>query len=110
MAEKAQAKNDQPKKRGPIRLALSYIAAPFKFVGRKLAWLGHKQPFKWLGHFLWPSYFRKSWEELKQVTWTTRRETLQLTGAVLIFSAIFGVLIAIVDYGLDKAFKQLLLN
>jgi preprotein translocase SecE subunit len=110
MADKAQAKTGQEKKKGPIRLALSYIATPFKFIGRKLAWLGHKQPFKWLGHLLWPAYFRNSWKEMKQVTWPNRRESVQLTGAVIIFAAIFGVLIAVVDFGLDKAFKQLLLK
>lgn len=108
--EKARVVQDQPKKQGPLRLALHYIAVPFKFVGRKLAWVGHHQPFKWLGHFLWPAYFRNSWKEMRQVTWPKRRESLQLTGAVILFATIFGVLIAITDYGLDKLFKQVLLK
>jgi preprotein translocase SecE subunit len=44
------------------------------------------------------------------VTWPTWRESRRLTGAVILFSVIFGGLIAIVDYGLDKLFKQLLLK
>ncbi len=98
------------KKSGVIRLALRYIGLPFRIIGKPFARLGKLKPFRILGRILWPTYFRNSWKELRQVTWTTRRETWQLTLAVIIFSVIFGVLIAIVDYGLDKGFKQLLLK
>lgn len=98
------------KKIGILRLTLGYIAAPFKWIGRKLAKLGRFKPFRILGRILWPTYFRNSWKELRQVTWPTRRETWQLTLAVIIFSVIFGVLVAGVDFGLDKGFKQLILK
>ena len=98
------------KKTGVLRLTLGYIAAPFKWIGRKLAKLGRFKPFKIIGRILWPTYFRNSWKELRQVTWPTRRETWQLTLAVIIFSVIFGALIAVVDYGLDKAFRQLIMK
>ena len=80
------------------------------WLGRKLAKVGRLKPFKILGKILWPTYFRNSWKELRQVTWPTRRETWQLTLAVIIFSVIFGVIIAVVDFGLDKAFKQLIIK
>lgn len=98
------------KKTGVLRLALQYIAAPFKWIGRQFAKLGRFKPFRILGRILWPTYFRNSWKELRQVTWPTRRETWQLTLAVIIFSIIFGAIIAVVDYGLDKGFKQLIIK
>jgi preprotein translocase SecE subunit len=98
------------KKTSVVRLTLRYIGAPFKWLGRKLARLGKFKPFRIVGLILWPRYFRNSWKELRLVTWTTRRETWQLTLAVIIFSVIFGTIIAIVDFGLDKAFKQVLLK
>lgn len=57
-----------------------------------------------------PRYFREAGQELKEVTWPTRKETWRLTLAVFLFALIFGLLIAVVDYGLDKLFKKLLLG
>lgn len=57
-----------------------------------------------------PSYFRNAWAELRNVEWPSRRETWRLTMAVFGFAIIFGVAITIVDYGLDKLFKNLLLK
>ena len=110
--EKAE-KSGQPKpekKKGVLRLALRYVGAPFRWIGRKLAKLGRFKVFKVLGRIFWPTYFRNSWKELKQVTWPNRRETWQLTLAVIIFSIIFGVIIAVVDFGLDKLFRQLIIK
>lgn len=98
------------KQDGIVRLTLSYVAAPFKWIGRKLAKLGRFKVMRIIGKILWPTYFRNSWKELRQVTWPNRRETWQLTLAVIIFSIIFGAIIAVVDYGLDKAFKQLIIK
>ncbi|HSW99534.1 MAG TPA: preprotein translocase subunit SecE [Patescibacteria group bacterium] len=98
------------KQPGVIRLTLRYIAKPFRVVGKGIAKVGHKQPFKFIGHILWPPYFRNSWIELRQVTWPNRRESWQLTSAVIVFAALFGIMIAIVDFGLDKLFKQVLLK
>ena len=99
---------------------------PLKMIRRGLAWICHKPPLKQIGHALrWFfllrairflgrilgfSYLRSSWQELKEVTWPSWRESRRLTTAVIIFSLVFGVLIALVDYGLDKLFKQLLLK
>ena len=105
----------KPKKeKGIVRLSLGYIGLPFRWIGRLIAklgrFLGKYKVFRVIGRILWPTYFRNSWKELRQVTWPTRRETWQLTLAVIIFSVIFGVLVAIVDYGLDKLFKQLIIE
>ncbi len=58
---------------------------------------------------LTPGYFRSSWQEVKLVTWPDRKTTTKLTIAVLAFAVVFGVVIAIIDYGLDKIFRALLL-
>ncbi len=99
---------------------------PLVLIGKGFTWLAHRPPLKQIGHgFRWffrlrgirfigrllgLSYLRGSWQELKLVTWPTKREGRRLTTAVVIFSVIFGALIALVDYGLDKLFKQLLLK
>lgn len=99
---------------------------PLRLIGRGLAWVGHRPPLKQIGHALrWFfrlrairfigrilgfTFIRGSWRELKQVTWPTRREGFRLTSAVVFFSVIFAAVLAGVDYGLDKVFKQLLLK
>ncbi len=109
VAEKSQ-QPAKPKKQGVLRLAGHYIAVPFKSIGRPFKKLGRFKVFRILGLVLLPPYFRNSWKELRQVTWPNRRESWQLTSAVIIFSIIFGVIIALVDYGLDKVFKEVLLK
>ena len=57
-----------------------------------------------------PSYFKNSWREVRQVVWPNRRDTIKMTIAVFVFAVFFGLLIALVDYGLDKLFKQFILK
>lgn len=83
----------------PLRFLLwPFKTRPAKFVGRTLAAI----------FFL--RYFRNAWQELKGVTWPTRKETWQLTSAVFIFAVLFGVVITAVDYGLEKLFKVVFLK
>lgn len=56
-----------------------------------------------------PAYFRESWKELRLVTWPNRKETTKLSTAVVLFAVIFAFMIAAIDYGLDKLFRQLIL-
>ncbi len=53
-----------------------------------------------------PGYFRSAFKELRIVTWPDRRTTWKLVTSVFLFSIIFGLSIAIVDYGLDKLFRK----
>ena len=95
-----------------VRSFFSGFSWPLRKVGagfRRLN-LGRFRVFRWLGAVLAPRYFRNSWRELRLVTWPNRRVSLQLTWAVIVFAFIFGVLIAGVDYGLDKVFKVLILK
>lgn len=81
----------------------SFFLKPFKtkpvrFIGRILA------------KVFFINYFRSSWQELRQVTWPTRRETIKLTIAVFLFATVFGLAVALIDFVLDKIFKQILLS
>ena len=121
-AEKAQEIAAQPAKPSKKRRVARVFALPF----RGLAWISHKPPLKQIGHGLrWFfslkfmrfigktlgfTYVRDSWRELKLVTWPSRTQSRQLTFAVIIFSVIFGGLIAVVDLGLNKLFKEVLLK
>jgi preprotein translocase SecE subunit len=106
-AEKATRNSNQPRRlQGTRRRA----AKPFRVVGKALRRIGRLKVFRIIGYILVPPYFRNSWKELRQVTWPSRRESLRLTSAVFAFALIFGLLVAITDYGLDKVFKQVLLK
>jgi preprotein translocase SecE subunit len=99
---------------------------PLKAIWRALSWLSHQFPLRHIGHalrwfFLLPplrflgrviglKYIRDSWHELRGVTWPSFRDSRRLTGAVIIFSILFGLFIAVVDYGLDKVFRQILIK
>ncbi len=48
-------------------------------------------------------YFKGAWVELRQVRWPTRKATWSLTGAVLLYTLFFVILILL----LDAAFKFL---
>lgn len=89
----------------------------FKPVKSVFVRLNKIQPFKFifkilrvLGLVLVPTYLRTSLVELKEVTWPNRLKSRQLTTAVLIFAVAFGIVVAIVDYGLDKLFRNILLK
>lgn len=56
-----------------------------------------------------PSYFINAFKELRLVKWPTNRETVKLTSAVFVFAIFFGLIVAVVDYVLDKIFKELIL-
>lgn len=78
---------------------LSFLLIPFKtkparFVGRVLAAV------------LLLRFFRDSWKELRQVTWPTARETYRMTVAVFLFALIFSLIVGVIDFGLDKVFRE----
>lgn len=120
-AEKAQKVADKPKR---IRKTARTAAKPFKLMGVGLITMVKPfrfvlRPFKTrparilgriLASILFLGYVRNSWRELKQVTWPGRNETLKLTLAVFVFASIFGLVIAVTDYGLDIVFRKVLLQ
>lgn len=115
--EQAKQKQDAKPKKRIIRGGAKHVARPFKAaakVGKKEYYI--PMPDNKAGKFLnkkrrvTPSYFVEAWRELKLVTWPNRKETAKLTFAVIIFAFVFGVIVAVVDYGLDKVFRSLLLK
>ncbi len=124
-AVKAQeaAADPTPTKR---RLVLRGFTWPVRMVWRIAKWLAHRPPLKQIGHgFRWfftrrpvkfiakvlgIRYVIDSINEVRLVTWPGFGQSLRLTKAVIIFSIIFGSLIAGVDFGLEKIFKQIILK
>lgn len=96
--EKSSAAEPKPRR---LRETTNKVGAPLKAAGK---------PIAKVGRYVVPPYFRNSWVELRQVTWPKRKEAWQLTLAVIIFAIVFGAIVAVVDYGLDKIFKQVLIK
>ena len=68
------------------------------------------KPFVWVARHLIPRYLINSWKELRLVSWPNRKETRQLTTAVVLFAIAIGFMVAVVDYGLDKLFRKVILK
>lgn len=117
-ALKAAQDNQQPKRRARLKRtgakAIQPVVAPAGRTFRKAAdlkplrWL--RKPLRFIGKIIVPVYFRQSWQELRQVTWPNWKQSRQLTYAVLVFAVLFGAAVALVDWGLDKLFRDILLK
>ena len=57
-----------------------------------------------------PKFVREAWAEIRLVTWPNRQETLRLTIAVFIFAVVFAVIVGLLDYGLDKLFREVVID
>lgn len=115
--------NARPKTRS-VRKTARIASTPFRAIGRFLVkvlrpfrfllWPFKTRPARFVGRILHKvflvNYFKGAWAELKLVTWPGRRETRQLTLAVFAFAFVFGLIITVVDYGLDKIFKRIILQ
>jgi len=53
-------------------------------------------------------YFKNSWIELRKVRWPNRRATWGMTGAVLLFTGLFIVLIVSLDTIFSQLFKLII--
>jgi preprotein translocase SecE subunit len=67
-------------------------------------------PIRWIGRKFVPRYFKNSFNELRLVTWPNWKESRQLTTAVVLFSLILCIAVSLVDSGLDKIFKKVILK
>lgn len=117
-AIKANEISDKPRKFNRLKWLIVKVSRPiFLPIGKFYLKLFQVQPFKfiakifyWMGLVVFPRYFRNSLKELKYVTWPNWRQSRQLTFAVLVFAVVFGASIALVDLGLDRLFKNILLK
>ncbi len=107
---KAQAKAQRQPRR-PIRRTLQLVSLLLKRPVRLLTTPFRLRPVRFIGRIigrvLWPRYFRNAYQELRQVSWPSRRETWKLTLAVLIFAVAFGTLAAGTDFLLDKVIRRI---
>lgn len=117
MRERTLDESTSKKKTHSVRQTANALARPIKTAhqyGQRMYFL--PMPNNKFGRFLnkrrhfIPKYFREAGHELKDVKWPNRKDTAKLTLAVFIFAIIFGILVAITDYGLDKIFKKMLLK
>lgn len=109
---------------GKAKKGLGFIARPFVLVGKVLARIlkpfafvlipFKTKPARFVGRILASvllfKFIREAWQELRQVQWPNARETTRLTIAVFVFSLVFGTIIAITDYGLDKLFRKVFID
>ena len=110
MRERAeQSVAPKPKRKLPFRIKLPF-GRGIRTVGALKIWKPLRAAARFLGKMLLPPYVRNSFAELRKVTWPNRKQSLQLTSAVILFSVVFGIIVAIFDYGLDKLFKQVILR
>lgn len=86
----------------------SRVGGFFKKIFRPIAFIF--RPLRWLARHIIPRYFRNSWAELKLVTWPSQKQTRQLTTAVILFAIVLGFVVTLVDFGLDKVFKKVILK
>ena len=61
------------------------------------------RPFCFIGR-----YFRDSWREIRQVRWPNRKATWKMVFAVLVYTAIFVVLLVLLDMLFKFIFNQTL--
>jgi preprotein translocase SecE subunit len=117
-AIKASEGSDKPKRLARVKTAGGKVTrpvlSPIGKAGRSVGNFGPfrilRKPLRILGRILLPTYIRGSWAELRQVTWPDFTTARQLTFAVIIFASIFGAIVAVVDFGLDKLFRDILLK
>lgn len=109
--EKLQQQAAKPKKeRGFIKTFFAGFFWPLRFLGRQIAKLERFRVFRWIGYVLLPPYIRNSWRELRLVTWPGRKQTLRLTYAVIVFSLAFGLIVAGLDWVLNRVFEEIIVN
>lgn len=109
---KTRAKAEKPKR---VRKVAGAAKRPFKAVGSALSkefhLIGDENNDKFLtkSRKATPGYFKSAWAELKQVTWPGRKETWKLVFAVFVFAIMLGTVIAVIDYGLEKLLREIIL-
>ena len=131
--------NHKPRRRKPVTVrerteAIKQVAPrsgwrrfrPDRYLGRLLVKLGallnqsvpvyQPETSSRLNHFmlkqrsLMPTYVSGAARELRQVVWPSLPVALRLTLAVYVFAVIFALLVAGLDWLLNHAFEEVILN
>lgn len=53
-------------------------------------------------------FFKGVWNEMKKITWPNRKDLFRTTFAVIVFIAIFTVIVGLMDYGMGTLFSNFL--
>ena len=72
-------------------------------IAKKRSIKGLAGPFIAIGR-----YFKGAWAELRQVRWPDRKSTWGMTGALVVFTLFFLLIIVVLDYGFSQLFKLIL--
>lgn len=110
--KKAAESKDKPKR---MRKAATQAKRPVSGASKALTTEFHILPqgsgegFFTKSRNVTPQYFVDSLAELKHVTWPGRKETWKLVFAVFVFALIMGGFIAILDFGLERVFRNVIL-
>ncbi len=111
--DKSKPKKIRTQTTWPIKL-LKNIFRPVVSGYQKLKGIKQLNPLfivlAFIGRIIFPKYIRNSFQEIRKVTWPSFEQGRKLTWAVLVFALVFGASVAIVDWGLGKVFKRLLLK
>jgi preprotein translocase SecE subunit len=94
----------------PIKPVKSFLIVLGKTRVVKYIWKFLRVPMHYIGLIILPKYIRNSWKELKLVTWPNWKTSRKLTTAVIVFAVVFGVTVALVDFLLNKLFRDVLLK
>jgi preprotein translocase SecE subunit len=54
--------------------------------------------------------FKESFLELKKVHWPTKKEARILTGAVIVITVFYALLLTAMDFGLVELFKKIIIK
>ena len=101
-SEKTSSKEAQAKKQGSQNSKLNKKVVQSEKSAKKPFILF--RPFVALGHYL-----RDSWRELRQVRWPNRKATWQMLVAVILYAALFMVIISVLDLAFS-GLSNLILN
>jgi preprotein translocase SecE subunit len=118
LRERTEKKSSEANKASKSRRVVGAAKKPIQGASRagKKEFHPIKLPDNKLGNLLSkrvrfvPKYFRDAWAEIKQVQWPNRKETTKLTTAVLMFALVFSAIVYVLDLGLDRLFRELILG
>lgn len=106
-------------KRKRIRRNAGRVASPLrklnvfkllKKIARPLPDNGFGRILRRIGRIIFPRFISDAGREITLVKWPNFRETTRLTLAVFIFSVIFAAIVGVLDFGLDKLFREVVVG
>ncbi len=114
-ADKQQAKKDkQPRTRKVaaaanrpvkgVRAVLAKEYHPIKLRDNKAGRILSKR-----GRII-PKYFVEAGDEVKLVSWPTKRQAASLSFAVIAFSVVIALIVRLLDFGFEKIFRGVILK